>query len=84
MTNGVYAVFKCDTNGNILKSRYFADGHGLNGARPTGIIKVPDSDMMMLLGKGFFVTNCHTFNNTRGKRISIPQHEPRPEFSVET
>ena len=60
MTNGVYAVFKCDSHGNILKSRYFADGHGLNGARPTGIIKVPNSDMMMLLGKGFFVTNCHS------------------------
>lgn len=60
MTNGVYVVLKCDVHGNIKKSKYFADGHGLNGARPTGIIKVPDSDMMMLLGKGFFVTNCHS------------------------
>ena len=60
MTNGVYAVFKCDTHGNVLKSKYFAEGHGINGARPTGIIKVPNSDMMMLLGKGFFATNCHS------------------------
>ena len=60
ITNGVYAVFKCDTHGNILKSKYFAEGHGINGARPTGIIKVPNSDMMMLLGRGFFATNCHS------------------------
>lgn len=60
MTNGVYAVFKCDNHGNILKSKYYAEGHGINGARPTGIIRVPDSDMMMLLGKGFFATNCHS------------------------
>lgn len=60
MTNGVYAVFKCDTHGNMLKSRYFPDGHGVNGARPSGLIRVPDSDDMMLLGKGFFVTNSHS------------------------
>ena len=60
ITNGVYAVFKCDTNGNILKSKYFTGGHGANGARPTGIIRVPDSDNMMLIGKGFYVSNCHS------------------------
>ena len=60
MTNGVYAVFKCDTHGNVLKSQYFPDGHGVNGARPSGLIRVPDSDNMMLLGKGFFVTNSHS------------------------
>ena len=60
MTNGVYAVFKCDTHGNMLKSRYFPDGHGVNGARPSGLIRVPDSDDMMLLGKGFFATNSHS------------------------
>lgn len=60
MTNGVYALFKCDTNGNVLKSKYFAEGHGANGARPTGIIRVPDSDNMMLMGKGFYVSNCHS------------------------
>lgn len=60
LTDGVYAVFRCDTHGNVLRSKYFAEGHGVNGARPTGIIRVPDSDMMMLLGKGFFVTNCHS------------------------
>ena len=60
MTIGVYALFKCDTHGNVLKSKYLKDGHGMNGARPTGIIKVPDSDKLMLLGKGFFVTNCHS------------------------
>ena len=60
MTNGVYAVFKCDTHGNVLKSQYFPDGHGVNGARPSGLIRVPESDNMMLLGKGFFVTNSHS------------------------
>ena len=60
MTNGVYAVFKCDTNGNVLNSKCFAEGHGVNGARPSGLIRVPNSDNMMLLGKGFFVTNSHS------------------------
>ena len=60
VTNGVYAVFKCDTHGNILKNKYFAEGHGVNGARPTGIVKVPNSDNMMILGRGFFVSNCHS------------------------
>lgn len=60
MTNGVYAVFKCDTHGNVLKSRYFSEGHGVNGARPSGLIRVPGSDNMMLLGKGFFFTNSHS------------------------
>ena len=60
MTNGVYAVFKCDTWGNVLKSQYFPDGHGVNGARPSGLFRVPASDNMMLLGKGFFVTNSHS------------------------
>ncbi len=60
ITNGVYAVFKCDTHGNILKSKYFAEGHGVGGARPTGIIRVPDSDMMMLLGQGFSYSNYHS------------------------
>lgn len=60
MTNGVYAVFKCDTQGNVLKSQYFRDGHGMSGARPTGLIRVPGSDNMMMLGKGFFATNCHS------------------------
>ncbi len=60
MTNGVYAVFKCDKHGNVLKSSYFSEGHGMSGARPTGLIRVPDSDNMMMLGKGFFTTNCHS------------------------
>ena len=60
MTNGVYAVFRCDIHGNVLDSRYFADGHGVNGARPSGIIRVPNSDRMMLLGKGFYLNNCHS------------------------
>lgn len=60
MANGVYAVFKCDTNGNIIDSQYFAEGHGSNGARPSGLIRVPDSDNMMILGKGFFVSNSHS------------------------
>lgn len=60
MTNGVYAVFKCDIHGNVLKSQYFSEGHGVNGARPTGIIRVPNSDNMMILGMGFFVTNNHS------------------------
>lgn len=60
MTNGVYAVFECDVHGNILKSKYFAEGHGVNGARPTGLIRVPESNCMMMLGKGFFVNNSHS------------------------
>ena len=60
MSNGVYAVFKCDIHGNILKSKFFAEGHGVNGARPTGLIRVPNSDYMMMIGKGFFVTNSHS------------------------
>lgn len=60
MSNGVYAVFKCDIHGNILKSKYFAEGHGVNGARPTGLIRVPNSVYMMMIGKGFFVTNSHS------------------------
>ncbi len=60
VTNGVYAVLKCDTHGNMLNSKYFAEGHGVNGARPTGIIRVPGSNNMMILGRGFFVNNCHS------------------------
>ena len=60
MTNGVYAVFKCDTHGNILIEKYFAEGHGSNGARPSGLFRVPDSDCMMILGKGFYVSNSHS------------------------
>lgn len=60
VTDGVYVVLKCDTHGNVLKSQYFAEGHGPNGARPTGIIRVPDSDNMMLIGKGFFVNGFHS------------------------
>lgn len=57
---GVYAVFKCDVHGNILKSRYFAEGHGAMGALPSSLIKVPGSDYMMLLGRGFNVFNSHS------------------------
>lgn len=60
LTNGVYAVFKCDVHGNMLKSKYFAEGHGVNGARPTGLIRAPNSDYMMMIGKGFYVTNSHS------------------------
>lgn len=60
MTNGVYAVFKFDTHGNMLKSNYFPDGHGVDGARPTGLIRVPGSDNMMMIGKGFFVNGFHS------------------------
>ena len=60
MTHGVYAVFKCDRYGNVLKNKYFPDGHGVNGARPTGLIRVPGSEYMMMLGRGFFATNCHS------------------------
>lgn len=60
MTNGVYVVFKCDTHGNVLKSQYFSEGHGANGARPTGLKRVPDSDNIMILGKGFCATNGHS------------------------
>ena len=60
VTNGVYVVLKCDVDGNVLDSQYFPDGHGPSGARPTGIIRVPDSDMMMLLGKAFDVSGVHT------------------------
>ena len=60
LTVGVYAVLKCDIHGNVLQSRYFSEGHGLGGARPTGIIRVPDSDNMMMIGKGFFVNNSHS------------------------
>lgn len=60
ITNGVYAVFKCDRHCNVLKVKHFAEGHGPNGARPTSLIRVPDSDKMMLLGKGFFVNNVHS------------------------
>lgn len=60
VTNGVYVVLKCDVCGNVLKMRYFPDGHGLSGARPTGIIRVPDSDRMMLLGRAFYVTGVHS------------------------
>ena len=60
MTNGVYVVMKCDTHGNVLKSRYFVDGHAPNGARPTGIVRVPNTDLMMMLGKGFNFNGYHT------------------------
>lgn len=60
VTNGVYVVLKCDIYGNVLKSRYFPDGHGLGGARPTGIVRVPNSDMMMLLGRAFDVSGIHS------------------------
>ena len=60
ITNGVYAVFKFDTHGNMLKSKYFTEGHGVNGARPTGLVRVPGSDKMMMLGKGFFVSGNHS------------------------
>lgn len=60
VTNGVYAVLKTDMHGNVIKSKYFPEGHGMNGARPTGIIRVPDSDYMMMLGRGFFVNGFHS------------------------
>ena len=60
VTNGVYVVLKCDTHGNVLQNRYFPDGHGPNGARPTGIRRVPDSDRMLLLGKAFMVSGVHS------------------------
>lgn len=60
MTNGVYALFKCDAEGNVLSSKYFAEGHGANGARPSGLIRVPETDNMMLLGKGFYASNSHS------------------------
>lgn len=60
VTNGVYVVLKCDIDGNMLDCQYFPDGHGLGGARPTGIIRVPDSNMMMLLGRAFDVSGVHT------------------------
>ena len=60
VTNGVYAVLKTDIHGNLIKNKYFSEGHGVNGARPTGIIRVPDSDRMMLLGKGFFINGYHS------------------------
>ena len=60
VTGGAYRVLKCDTHGNVLKTQLFSEGHGPNGARPTGLIRVPDSDMMMILGRGFFVNNVHS------------------------
>ena len=60
VTDGVYAVLKCDTHGNMLINKLFAEGHGPGGARPTGLIRVPDSDNMMILGRGFFVNNVHS------------------------
>ena len=60
LTNGVYAVFKMDIHGNLMKHKYFSEGHGVNGARPTGIIRVPDSDYMMMLGKGFSINGFHS------------------------
>ena len=60
MTIGVYVVLKCDVSGNVLECQYFSDGHGPGGARPTGIIRVPNQDKMMLLGKAFDVSGVHT------------------------
>jgi len=60
ITIGVYVVLKCDVDGNVLASQYFPDGHGPGGARPTCIIRVPGSDMMMLLGKAFYVNGVHS------------------------
>lgn len=60
MTNGVYVVLKCDVQGNVKCSRYFTEGHAPNGARPTGIVRVPGSEQMMMLGKGFSVNGNHT------------------------
>lgn len=60
MTNGVYAVIKCNSHTDLLASRYFSEGHSLNGARPTAIVNVPWNDNMMLVGKGFNLNGCHT------------------------
>lgn len=60
MTNGVYVVLKSDLDGNVIACRYFASGHGPSGARPTGIVRVPNQDKMMLLGRAFDVTGVHT------------------------
>ncbi|MBQ6082734.1 MAG: T9SS type A sorting domain-containing protein [Bacteroidales bacterium] len=60
MTNGVYVALKCDVHGNLLNSKCFAEGNGPGGARPTGIIRVPNSDLMMILGKGFMFNNYHS------------------------
>lgn len=76
---GVYAVFKTDIHGNIIKSQYFAEGHGSGGARPTGLIRVPNSDNMMLLGKGFYASNSHSLcyiNND----LDIVETYPLPWF----
>lgn len=60
MTNGVYVALKLDVQGNILNSKYLTEGNGPGGARPTGIKRVPDSDLMMILGKGFMLNNYHS------------------------
>lgn len=60
VTNGVYVVLKCDSHGNVLKSQCFSEGHGPGGARPTGIVRVPNSELMMLLGRAFDVSGVHS------------------------
>lgn len=60
MTMGVYVVLKCDVHGNVLDIRYFSEGHAHGGARPTDIVRVPGTDKMMMLGKGFNLNGYHT------------------------
>lgn len=77
VTNGVYVVFKCDIHGNVLKSQYFPDGHGVDGARPTGLVRVPNSDYMMMMGKGFMTNNYSSIcyiDNDLNKVSAYPLH----------
>lgn len=60
VADGAYVVLRCDSRGNVLQSRCFSEGHGPSGARPTGLKKVPNSDNMMILGRGFFTNNVHS------------------------
>lgn len=59
-TVGVDVILRCDTSGNILQSRYYSDGQPAGGAMPTDIIRVPGTDNMMFLGKGFKTTGRHS------------------------
>ena len=59
-TAGIDVVLKCDTSGNVLQRQYYTEGHTGGGARPTDIVRVPNSDNMMFLGRGFNHNGTHS------------------------
>lgn len=82
LTMCAYVVLKCDIHGNVLKTQYYPDGHGVSGAKPTCLIRVPNSDRMMLMGKAFNVLNYHSIAYIDGELNLVDSYMMPLQLSV--